>query len=261
MTTEELQAAQKPNSPRFRIIAILIVLGLWQTVAALTSANHRRAPGPLDIAQAWVAMLRSGDLGADFAWSASRVAIGYSAACMVGVVLGLLTARVRIADLTVGTYLQTLRSFPAIALVPVSIVLFGLTESGKYFLIFWASLFPVWINTHLGVRRFKRQFIWAAASLGANKIQILTRVILPGTIGSVIAGMRTSIATAFIALVAAEASGASGGLGFRLLFSQAVYQNDSMFAALATLGAAGALSDALFAQILKIWIPWSADAE
>jgi ABC-type nitrate/sulfonate/bicarbonate transport system permease component len=206
-------------------------------------------------------MALSGELVEDVRSSLRRVLMGYTCGCALGVSVGLLTGRFWLADATLGSCVQLVRPLPVVALVPFTIILLGLGEIPKYLLVCWATFFPVWINTHLGVKGVDRRLIWAASSLGASRGRILLTVILPAAFGHVAAGMRTALASAFLCLVAVEMAGAFAGLGYRIEASHLIYRLDKMVAALVTLGCLGACSDALFAAFVSWAAPWHVQKE
>jgi len=126
----------------------------------------------------------------------------------------------------------------------------------KYFLVFWGVFFPVWVNSHLGVASVEQRYLWAARSLGAKDWRLIWEVVLPASLPFIIAGMRVGIGLAFLNLVAAEMSGASAGLGYRVSASHLVFRSDKMIAALVTLGILGAISDGAFRYLAGKVAPW-----
>src|SRR5439155_13224394 len=165
--------------------------------------------------------------------------------------------RLRFADQLLGSVIQLARPIPSIGLVSFAIIWFGLGDASKVFLVAWGAFFPIWLNTHLGVREVNRTLVWAAASLGASRRQILLHVVLPAAMSYVVAGVRTAIGIGFVCLVAAEMAGAFGaGLGFRVEASHLVFRTDRMLAALLTLAALGAGCDWLFQAAIRSIAPW-----
>jgi ABC-type nitrate/sulfonate/bicarbonate transport system permease component len=151
-----------------------------------------------------------------------------------------------------------LRGIPAIAIIPFVLIWFGLGEGSKIAVITWAVFFPVWLNVHLGVRGVPVKYVWIAESLGANGRGILVSVILPAALPAIIAGMRTGIGIAYVALFGAEMTGALAGIGYRIYSSYTVYRVDVMVADLIALGVLAALTDALFAWFARSVFPWIA---
>jgi ABC-type nitrate/sulfonate/bicarbonate transport system permease component len=237
-----------------RALTLSLSLIVWECIA---NANGSRLFPPLSrVGLALKMSLVSGDLARDVMASISRVAIGYTAACILGISLGMATGSFKWLELSIGTIIQTLRPLPAIALVPFAVLWFGIGETSKCFLILWGSFFPIWIATHLGIRKVNVSLIRAAASLGASRSRIFFCVLLPASTSYIIAGMRIAIAISFVCLVAAEIAGASAGLGYRIEASHQMFKIDQMVAALIILGSLGAASDALFVLLTRWLIPW-----
>lgn len=234
----------------------MIFLILWEGASRLNFYNTILLPSPTVIAEAFYSMVESGELPSDILVSVRRALVGFFIGSLLGIIAGVLTARVRFFDYTVGQLAKLFRSIPTIALVPLAIVWFGLGELSKYVLVIWGVFFPVWINTHLGASQVEKTVLWAAQSLGADRYKMLYEIILPSALPFIIAGMRTGMAVAFFVLVAAEMTGAFGGIGYRIFASHLVFRVDKMMVAIITLGVIGALTDLLFATMIKS-LPWN----
>ena len=185
-----------------------------------------------------------------------RAAVGFSIGASLGIALGLLTARVKIVSIALEPFLNLLRPIPAIALVPVAIVWFGIGEGSKYFVISYTVFLAVWLNTHAGASDVASTYIRAARSLGANKTREFFEVIIPASAPMIFVGLRLGAALAFLSLVAAELSGASSGIGFRLQDARQFIRTDRMFVGLIQLGILGALLDAAFAYLGRRLVHW-----
>ncbi|MDP6098335.1 MAG: ABC transporter permease [Gammaproteobacteria bacterium] len=157
--------------------------------------------------------------------------------CALGVVVGVFTGRVRLADRALGPIVHVLRSFPPVAIVPLAITWFGLAESSKYFLVFWGVFFPVWVNTHAGMAEVNKAYLWAARSLGAKRRHIVLEILVPASIPHILAGMRVAIGICFICVFVAEMAGAYEGVGFKISTSNLIFRVDRMLAYLLVLGA------------------------
>lgn len=243
------------------ILPFVIVLVLWESLARVGIYNARLFPAPTTIVRAFGEMISTGDLIRDLFASIARALVGFIAGAVLGVSIGVLTGRSHIWRYFLHPILQSLRSIPSIGLLPLAILFFGLDEISKYFLVFWGVFFPVWINSHLGVAGVNQRYIWAARSLGANQSRLMWEVVLPASLPLIIAGMRVGIGLAFLNLVAAEMSGASAGLGYRVSASHLVFRSDKMIAALVALGTLGAASDGIFRFLAGKIAPWYKQGE
>ena len=141
------------------------ILG-WHLLSTSGLVNRILTPTPGDVVQAIVTGIGNGMILLDVAWSVSRVVVGYLLGAVLGIAAGLLTARYQFINNLLSPTLQTLRPIPPIAIVPLTIIWFGLTEGAKYFLVAWGVFFVVWIATFMGVQRINPLLIRAAQSLG-----------------------------------------------------------------------------------------------
>jgi ABC-type nitrate/sulfonate/bicarbonate transport system permease component len=238
-------------------ISIPLFLAGWQGISSLNLVNAALFPAPTAVLAALVDYFRNGEGFNDLLWSLGRVSIGYLSGATAGVVVGLLTGTRPFVSGLLTPVFQLLRPIPPIAFVPVVIVWFGLTEWGKWFLVFWGVFFAVWLATHLGVQRVGDTLLRAARSLGASPRQLLFAVQLPAALPVIFVGLRTAVGISFYTLVAAELAGAFAGIAYRLEISQQNFQMGHMMAGLLVLGVVSALSDRLFQKLSQKIVHWS----
>lgn len=241
-----------------RIASVLLLLALWQAASALQLVNPVLFPAPLEVARALWDYLRRGDGPADLAASLVRVAIGFTAGGIAGIVVGLYTGARPLIGALVAPALQLLRPIPPIAFVPVVIVWFGLTETGKLFIVFWGVFFTVWLSAHLGAQRVNENFIRAGQSLGMGGGALLWRVRLPAAAPVIVVGLRTAVGVSFYTLVAAELAGAYAGIAYRMEINQQNMQIGHTLAGLVLIGLISAGADKLFQLGARRLVHWSA---
>lgn len=243
--------------PLARLVSIPFFLGVWQLVASLELVNPLLFPPPSVVIRSFSDYMTLGDGLADTGWSLGRVAIGYLSGATVGITLGVLTGASPLLSGFLMPVFQLLRPIPPIAFVPIVIVWFGLTEFGKWFLVFWGVFFTVWLATHMGVQRVSLTLLRAAQSLGASRLQLLWSVQLPDSLPVIFVGLRTALSIAFYTLVAAELAGAYAGIAYRLEVSQQNLQIGHMMAGLLVLGFMSTLSDRAFQSISRRVLHWT----
>jgi ABC-type nitrate/sulfonate/bicarbonate transport system permease component len=243
-----------------RVLNVAVSLGavvlIWELISLLKLVNPALFPSPADTWSAAVDLARSGVLFSDLAVSLTRAAVGFGIGAILGVVVGLLTARVRAIQFVLGPFLTVLRPIPAVALVPIAIVWFGIGEPSKYFVIAYTVFLAVWLNTHHGMERVPRTFVLASRTLGASRVREFIEVIVPAAAPHIVAGLRLGAGLAFLSLVAAELSGASSGIGFRLQEARQYIRTDIMFVGLIELGILGALLDTILVAISHRVVHW-----
>lgn len=241
------------------IMSILLFLTVWELFSRLGNLSISLFPPPSWVAKELVGMIRSGMWINDVWISTKRVMSGFLLGSLIGITVGLLTGRIAIVRALLEPVIQLLRPIPSIAWVSIAIFWFGLGESSKLFLITYGVFFHVWLNTHIGVSTVDPTLLRAARSLGAKGSKLFIEVILPAALPFIFAGLRSGIATGFIVVVAAEMTGASAGVGFRISHSRELFRADRMMVGLLTLGILGGSVDMIFSRLSKRLVFWSGE--
>ena len=234
------------------------VLALWY-VASIVVANKTLVPSPMMVLQAWVELLRN-DLPADILASLTHLGIGYALGIATGHGLAILSIRFAVVDAIADPLVEMLRPISAIAWIPLAILMFGISPRVPIFLIFYAAAFPIFVNTIAGVKQADPQLMRAAEMLGASRRTIITHVVIPTALPFVLAGARLSLGVAWMAMVAAELTGADSGLGWRLFWYQEFFAMDKVMAIILTIGILGYLFDTLLRQLQAHITRWSPDS-
>jgi NitT/TauT family transport system permease protein len=236
--------------------SLVIVLAIWAGVSALHVFPEAIFPSPWSVAEAAADLYGDGLLLSDLLDSLGRACVGFAIGASLGVVVGLLTGRTRVIRALLNPFLTILRPVPAIALVPVAIVWFGIGEGSKYFVISYTVFLTVWFNTHHGMEYVPDLYIRASRSLGASRLREFFGVVIPAAAPHIVAGIRLGVALAFLSLVAAELTGASSGIGYRLQEARQYIRTDQMFALLIELGVIGALIDHAVGRLGQRLVHW-----
>jgi ABC-type nitrate/sulfonate/bicarbonate transport system permease component len=238
-------------------VSIPLFLLAWQIASTSGYVNQLLFPPPTTVAAALWDELIKGTLILDLSMSVMRVVIGFVSGAAVAIVVGLLTGRYAVLSNLLTPIFQLLRPIPPIAFVPIVILWFGLSEWGKWFLVFWGVFFTVWVATHLGVQRADPALIRAARSLGAPDRLLIRDVILPSALPTVFIGLRTAVSISFYTLVAAELAGAFAGLAYRIDLAHQNMQTGQMLGGLVMLGIVSAAADRGFALLSRRLVWWS----
>lgn len=232
------------------------VVLVWWAIAKSEFVNPELFPGPYAVWLAAVELHDDGLLYSDLRVSLGRAGTGFVIGSLLGVIVGLLTARTRLFGIALNPLFTLLRPIPAIALVPLAIVWFGIGEPSKYFVISYTVFLAVWLNTHHGTSQVALTYIRASRSLGASRAREFFEVVIPAAAPHIVAGLRMGAALAFLSLVAAELTGASAGIGFRLQEARQFIRTDRMFVGLIELGILGALLDLFFVVLSRKLVHW-----
>jgi len=196
-------------------------------------------------AKAWV-MILNGSLLDNIWASLQRIAMGFFFGAAMGVPIGLTIGSFPFARKLIEPWTEFLRFIPAVAMITISVIWFGIGEESKIFLIIYTTIFIVILNTAAGVASIAPNKLRAAQSLGANRWQLFALVALPATVPFILTGMRLAMANSFTTIVAAEFVSAQFGLGVMLWNGRMFMLIDEIFVALVTLGLLGFTADRIF---------------
>ncbi len=236
---------------------LLGFLILWQVGSTQGWLNATVFP-PLDLI--FIALwdgLVTGALIDDIAISLQRSGLAFAAAVGLGIPLGLFMGQIRAVEHALDPILQFFRQTSALALYPVFILLLGLGEASKVFVIFWATLFPILLATIGGVKEVDRKLIEMARTYGATRGTVFRRVVLPASVPSIFVGLRLSATTALLLLIAAEMIGANRGLGFQVMNAQYNFQIPLMFAAIFLLALLGLAANFTLVTLQRRLCRWA----
>ncbi|VDZ73958.1 aliphatic sulfonates transport permease [Atlantibacter hermannii] len=201
--------------------------------------------------------ISSGALLDDIAISLQRAGLAFFSAVAIGIPLGLFMGQIRPLERALDPLLQLFRQTSALALYPVFILLFGLGESSKVFVIFWAALFPVLLATISGVKEVDPKLLEMAKTFGARRLTVFRRVIVPASVPSIFVGLRLSATTALLLLIAAEMIGANKGIGFQVMNAQYNFQIPMMFAAIFLLAFLGLMANRILVLLQRRLCRWN----
>jgi ABC-type nitrate/sulfonate/bicarbonate transport system permease component len=239
------------------VLALAVVGGLWH-LASLTVNNRTLLPPPLLVLKAWVSLWGE-ELPIDIVASLVHLGLGYGLGIAVGLLLALLAARFMLVEIIIDPIVEMLRPISAIAWIPIAILMFGIGGGVPVFLIFYAAIFPVFINTLAGIKQVDPRLVQAAEMLGASRQLIVTHVVMPAALPLILAGARLSLGVAWMSLVAAELTGADSGLGWRIFWYQEFFAMDKVMAVILTIGVLGYVFDTLLRALQARITRWSPD--
>lgn len=239
-----------------QLAALIVLLGTWEILPSAGFVNRHFLPPLTETLRTTWALLAAKQLQGHILVSLKRIVVGLGAALLVGCPLGLLMGWFRQFETIVDAPLQAGRQISALALFPVFILFFGIGELSKAIIIFWASFWPILLNTTAGVKNIDPILVRSARSMGAHRGNLLVHVIAPAAAPSVFTGIRLGASYAFMVLVAAEMVGANAGLGFLVLNSQETFRIPEMYAAIVTLCLFGLLINHLLLAVEKRATKW-----
>jgi len=232
------------------------VLVVWEVASARGFLSSRVLPEPLAVLQAFDRLLRSGELWQHTLVSTGRAFAGLAVGGGLGLALGLLTGSLRIAETLLDTSLQMLRNIPALALIPLVILWFGIDESAKLFLVAVGVFFPIYLNTFHGIRSVDAGLIEMARSYGLGGWQLYRQVILPGALPSILVGLRFALGLMWVLLIVAETISAQSGIGYLTMNAREFLQTDVVLVGIALYALLGKLADVAARGLERWWLQW-----
>ena len=227
----------------------LLLLAVWEACGRTGLVSAFLLPPPSQVIATIARLGAEGTLAVHVATSAARVLGGFFVGASIGVALGLLVGMSRSAEAWLDPSLQAVRSVPSLAWVPLLILWLGIGELPKVTLIAVGSFFPVYLGVASGVREVDPRFLEIGRVFGFNRAQTIFRIILPASLASLLTGLRTSLAVAWLYVVAAELLAAHSGLGFLLTDGRELSRSDLIFSAILLLALCGKLSDGVLKVI------------
>ena len=242
--------------------SLLLWLALWQS-ASVNQLNFffrfENIPAPTQVAVATVEMLTAPKFAAHVMNSIRRIALGFSLASLLAVGLGLLIGRIRVAAEGLMPALEVLRPIPAVAWIPIAILLFASAEQSMVFITFIGAFFPILLSTIHGVEGVERRLVDAALSLGAGPLEVLREVILPGALPSIVTGLSIGMGNSWFSLVTAEMISGQFGIGYYTWESYTLQKYPNIVVGMISIGVLGLGSSLLVRRAGRRLMPWLGD--
>jgi len=253
------ETAERRQTPRWviTVASVAVVLIIWEIVGR--QINPVFGSYPTAIAAAFWELLISGQLGAALYDSLRPFVLGYGLAIVVGIPVGLVVGRFRVAEAALGLYVTAGYAMPLVALVPLLILWLGLGFAVKVAVVFLMSLFPIIINTWLGVVAVPKTLIEVGKSFVAPDLVILRRIILPATLPYIMAGIRLAVGRAVVAMVIAEFFTTISGLGAVIINSANNFDTATMFVPIIILMVMAIGLNWLIGWVERRVAPWQAE--
>ena len=237
------------------VVPMLLLVG-WQLASMRGWLSTRVLPEPLAVTAAFWSLLRSGELWRHVTVSSLRALAGLALGGGLGLLLGLLTGSSRLLETLLDTSLQMLRNIPALALIPLVILWFGIDEAAKLFLVAVGVFFPIYLNTFYGIRSVDKGLIEMARSYGLSGWALWRHVILPGALPSVLVGLRFSLGLMWVLLIVAETISAQSGIGYMTMNAREFLQTDVVLVGILLYAGLGKLADVLARALERWWLRW-----
>lgn len=277
MTPQAVKSAPMPPSPwrngvpqalresvvrilRFLLPLALVVAG-WAMLSASGLVRPIFLPSPLEVARQFMVLLEEGEILGPLWTSIYRAFAGLVLAVVVGVLAGLAMARSRLAYWGLDPLVALGFPAPKIAFMPIFILWFGIEDLSKILLVAFTCVFPLIVATWQGAIAVPRNFIWSARAMGTTEPQLLRKVIFPGTLVTIMSGIRVAVPVALITAFTAEMVAGGGGLGGQLMYAQRMLQTPTVFVYIVLMLLTGVVFDQVLLALRHRLVPWLAEDE
>lgn len=250
-----------------RLISVLVIIAgviVWQLVTMFQLVSPLYLPTPISVLQKFQTLVTVGlaqkTLFDDIWISVARVGVGFLAAVVIGVPVGILMGWNDVTFKVIDPFIQFIRPVPPLAYIPLLVVWLGIGEVPKVVLILIGTLPVIIISTVSGVRGTPIQRIRVAQCLGASPFQLFFYTILPSALPEIFTGMRVGIGVAWSCLVAAELIAADAGLGWLVEYAGQNLQVGVIFVGIIAIGLSGYLMELIIRALESLAVPWKGRA-
>lgn len=238
------------NDPKKKRVLLLIsivfpilVLLFWQYASTHGLVKASLVPAPLTIVKTFLSYLQSGKLWKNLSVSFGRVACGYFAGALCGVVVGFLMGLFKPINAALGGIVSVLRPIPTIALVPIVILLSGIGFSSKVIIIAFGSFWPVLLNTIHGIQTVDNKLLEVAYTYRISTMKTIWKIVVPSSVPAMLTGLRLGMSSAWMSVVAAEMIASSTGIGYLITLSRETANARVMYMCVLVIGFIGLVID------------------
>jgi sulfonate transport system permease protein len=234
----------------------VLVVVAWQVLCDAHVFTSFELASPVAVVDAGRQLWAEGALQSAMLISLERVAAGLAVGILAGVTLAVITGLFWTGEDLLDPVLQAARAVPILGLLPLVIIWLGVGETPKVFLVALAVTFPVYLNTHAGIRGVDMKLVEAGQTFGLNRWGLIRTVILPGALPGFLVGLRFSLVGCWAIIVVAEEINAQSGLGYLIMQAQTTNRTDIMCLCLAIYAILGILADGIVRLLERYLLVW-----
>ncbi len=236
--------------------SVVLIIGLWEAAWQAQMISPLFFSGPTAVAKQLVYAWTRGNLKADLVYSGTNFLLGFGAAVIAGVVVGILVGWYKTLRLLLNPTLTALYATPRVAMIPLILIWFGIGMWSKVFIVFISAFFPILVNTIGGMRAIDRDLLRAARSFCASDWQIFKTVAIPGSVPFILTGIRQGVALGLIGVVVGEMFGGSQGIGFMVAYGGQTFSTDTLFVGVVIIAAAGIVLTSIAERLERRFSQW-----
>lgn len=243
------------------IVAVSLSIGvlLWHIATAMDLdfyINFSNVPAPLKVFTAFIAHIQTEIFWTHIGVSMRRILFSYSIAVVLGIGIGLIMGRSRIARAFVMPYIEVIRPIPAVAWIPLAILMWPTEESSIIYITFLGALFPIVLNTLHGVEQTPEVLVRAVQSLGASRLDVFRHVVIPAALPSIAAGLAIGMGVSWFSLLAGEIISGQYGIGYFTWNAYSLINYQDIVVGMLVIGGLGTASTAAVKYATLPMLKW-----
>lgn len=243
------------------IVAVSLSIGvlLWHVATAMDLdfyINFSNVPAPLKVFTAFIAHIQTEIFWTHIGVSMRRILFSYSIAVVLGIGIGLIMGRSRIARAFVMPYIEVIRPIPAVAWIPLAILMWPTEESSIIYITFLGALFPIVLNTLHGVEQTPEVLVRAVQSLGASRLDVFRHVVIPAALPSIAAGLAIGMGVSWFSLLAGEIISGQYGIGYFTWNAYSLINYQDIVVGMLVIGGLGTASTAAVKYATSPMLKW-----
>ena len=242
-----------------RLISLVAGVLLWHFACSYKFdyfIKFENVPPPLVVLSAFIKHIHETKFYIHIGVSIERILIGFALATALGICLGAIMGRSRIARDVVTPYIEILRPIPAVAWIPLAILMWPTEESSIIYITFLGALFPIVLNTVHGVEQTPDVLVRAAQSLGASRLNIFWHVVMPAALPSIATGLAIGMGVSWFSLLAGEIISGQYGIGYFTWNAYSLINYPDIVVGMLVIGALGTLSTLAVRKITQPLLSW-----
>jgi sulfonate transport system permease protein len=251
----------RPGRGWLRLVSPVILIGIWQLLSATGVLPPSRLASPASIAHTAYNLVVTdnpayGTLQGSLLVSAERWGIGFSIGIVVAAIIAIVSGLSRIGEYVLDPVMNALRAVPLLGLLPLFIVWFGIGNLPKDLIVLLGALFPMYVNTFVGIRSVDPKLGELGQVLGLSRWELVRHIVLPGALPGALTGLRLSVVGSLLALVVGEQINANAGLGFMIDQAESFLANNVIVVALIVYAILGLIADSVVKLIERRALAW-----
>jgi NitT/TauT family transport system permease protein len=218
--------------------------------------KFENVPAPLVVFDAFVKHIHDTKFYIHILVSVQRILISFALATFLGIVIGMLMGRSRTIRNLIIPYIEILRPIPAVAWIPLAILMWPTEESSIVYITFLGALFPIVLNTVHGVEQTPEVLVRAAQTLGASRLQIFWHVVMPAALPSIATGLAIGMGVSWFSLLAGEIISGQYGIGYFTWSAYSLINYPDIVVGMLTIGLLGTLSTSAVRKLTQPLLSW-----